>query len=87
MDEMAQLSAEQLRPALLNLLLRIAQHCQAIRQTKRYALNYRIAEQRAVTESQLMDEMAQLSAEQLRQAPLFLPYLSGERTPPVRLHC
>ena len=28
-----------------------------------------------------MDEMAQLSAEQLRQAPLFLPYLSGERTP------
>ncbi|MDT8850840.1 xylulokinase [Pantoea dispersa] len=35
----------------------------------------------SVTESQLMDEMAQLSAEQLRQAPLFLPYLSGERTP------
>ncbi|MEZ3499279.1 xylulokinase [Pantoea sp. KPR_PJ] len=35
----------------------------------------------SVTESQLMEEMALLSAEQLRQAPLFLPYLSGERTP------
>lgn len=35
----------------------------------------------AVSESQLMEEMAQLTAEQLRQAPLFLPYLSGERTP------
>lgn len=35
----------------------------------------------SVSESQLMDEMAQLTTEQLRQAPLFLPYLSGERTP------
>ncbi|PIF21179.1 xylulokinase [Candidatus Pantoea floridensis] len=35
----------------------------------------------SVTESQLMDEMAQLSDEQRRHAPVFLPYLSGERTP------
>ncbi len=35
----------------------------------------------SVTESQLMEEMAQLSAEQCRHAPVFLPYLSGERTP------
>ncbi|MBA0035258.1 xylulokinase [Pantoea sp. BIGb0393] len=35
----------------------------------------------SVTESQLMDEMAPLSEEQRRHAPLFLPYLSGERTP------
>lgn len=35
----------------------------------------------SVTESQLMDEMAQLSDEQKQQAPIFLPYLSGERTP------
>lgn len=35
----------------------------------------------SVSESQLMEEMAQLSDEQLRSAPIFLPYLSGERTP------
>ena len=35
----------------------------------------------SVTESQLMEEMAGLSDEQLRRAPVFLPYLSGERTP------
>jgi len=35
----------------------------------------------SVSESQLMEEMAQLSDEQLRLAPVFLPYLSGERTP------
>ncbi|NIG20470.1 xylulokinase [Pantoea sp. Al-1710] len=35
----------------------------------------------SVSESQLMEEMAQLSDEQLRRAPVFLPYLSGERTP------
>ncbi|ORM72997.1 xylulokinase [Pantoea wallisii] len=35
----------------------------------------------SVTESQLMEEMAQLSESRLRAAPLFLPYLSGERTP------
>ncbi|MEM6160745.1 xylulokinase [Erwinia sp. P6884] len=35
----------------------------------------------SVTESELMAEMAQLSEEQKRHAPLFLPYLSGERTP------
>lgn len=35
----------------------------------------------SVTESELMAEMAELSDEQKRQAPLFLPYLSGERTP------
>lgn len=35
----------------------------------------------SVSESQLMEEMAQLSDEQLRSAPVFLPYLSGERTP------
>lgn len=35
----------------------------------------------SVTENQLMREIAQLSDEQLKAAPLFLPYLSGERTP------
>jgi len=35
----------------------------------------------SVSENQLMAEMAELSAEQCRRAPLFLPYLSGERTP------
>ena len=35
----------------------------------------------SVSESQLMEEMAQLSDEQRRSAPVFLPYLSGERTP------
>nr|WP_318384089.1 xylulokinase [uncultured Enterobacter sp.] len=35
----------------------------------------------SVTESQLMDEMALLSDEEKKRAPLFLPYLSGERTP------
>ena len=35
----------------------------------------------SVTESQLMDEMAQLTDEEKKRAPLFLPYLSGERTP------
>jgi len=35
----------------------------------------------SVSESQLMEEMAQLSEAQLRSAPVFLPYLSGERTP------
>lgn len=35
----------------------------------------------SVSENQLMAEMAQLSEEQCRHAPLFLPYLSGERTP------
>lgn len=34
-----------------------------------------------VTESQLMEEMALLTEEDKKQAPLFLPYLSGERTP------
>lgn len=34
-----------------------------------------------VTENQLMDEIASLSDEQKQRAPLFLPYLSGERTP------
>lgn len=34
-----------------------------------------------VTESQLMAEMARLSDEEKRRAPIFLPYLSGERTP------
>ena len=35
----------------------------------------------SVTESQLMREIADLGEEQLKGAPLFLPYLSGERTP------
>lgn len=35
----------------------------------------------SVGESQLMEEIAQLSDEQRRSAPVFLPYLSGERTP------
>ncbi len=35
----------------------------------------------SVTESQLMDEIAQLTEEELKRAPVFLPYLSGERTP------
>ncbi|NIF30902.1 xylulokinase [Enterobacter sp. Cy-643] len=35
----------------------------------------------SVTESQLMEEMAELSDEQKKHAPVFLPYLSGERTP------
>lgn len=35
----------------------------------------------SVTESQLMEEMALLDNDQLRRAPVFLPYLSGERTP------
>lgn len=35
----------------------------------------------SVSESQLMEEMALLSDVQLRRAPVFLPYLSGERTP------
>ncbi|WP_336983411.1 MULTISPECIES: xylulokinase [unclassified Cedecea] len=35
----------------------------------------------SVTESQLMEEMADLSDEQKKHAPVFLPYLSGERTP------
>ncbi|QFH70549.1 xylulokinase [Enterobacter sp. E76] len=34
-----------------------------------------------VTESQLMEEMALLTDEEKQRAPLFLPYLSGERTP------
>lgn len=35
----------------------------------------------SVTESQLMEEMATLSEAQKERAPIFLPYLSGERTP------
>ncbi len=35
----------------------------------------------SVTESQLMDEIAQLTEEERKRAPVFLPYLSGERTP------
>lgn len=35
----------------------------------------------SVIESQLMDEIAQLTDEELKRAPVFLPYLSGERTP------
>jgi len=35
----------------------------------------------SVSESQLMEEMVQISDEQMRSAPVFLPYLSGERTP------
>lgn len=35
----------------------------------------------SVTESQLMDEIAQLTEDELKRAPVFLPYLSGERTP------
>lgn len=35
----------------------------------------------AVTESQLMEEIARLTDDERRRAPLFLPYLSGERTP------
>lgn len=31
----------------------------------------------SVTESQLMDEIAQLTDEELKRAPVFLPYLSG----------
>jgi xylulokinase len=31
----------------------------------------------SVTESQLMDEIAQLTEEELKRAPVFLPYLSG----------
>lgn len=34
-----------------------------------------------VTEVALLDEIAQLSAEEKASAPMFLPYLSGERTP------
>ncbi|HGM6862913.1 xylulokinase [Serratia rubidaea] len=34
-----------------------------------------------VTESALLEEIAQLSEEEKAAAPLFLPYLSGERTP------
>ncbi|WP_075183125.1 xylulokinase [Pantoea sp. 1.19] len=35
----------------------------------------------SISENQLLAEMADLSEEQRRGAPLFLPYLSGERTP------
>ncbi|WP_044172775.1 xylulokinase [Phytobacter massiliensis] len=35
----------------------------------------------SVTESQLMDEIARLTDDELKRAPVFLPYLSGERTP------
>lgn len=35
----------------------------------------------STTENQLMDEIGQLSEMQKKQAPVFLPYLSGERTP------
>ena len=35
----------------------------------------------SLTEAQLMEEMAQLTDEQKQHAPVFLPYLSGERTP------
>lgn len=35
----------------------------------------------SVTETQLMEEIASLTDRQKQQAPLFLPYLSGERTP------
>ncbi|WP_392553380.1 xylulokinase [Orbus wheelerorum] len=35
----------------------------------------------STTENILMDEIAQLSPEQMKRAPIFLPYLSGERTP------
>ncbi|EMH4162646.1 xylulokinase [Pluralibacter gergoviae] len=35
----------------------------------------------SVTESQLMSEIAGLSDDECRRAPVFLPYLSGERTP------
>lgn len=35
----------------------------------------------SVTESQLMEEIAQLTDDELKRAPVFLPYLSGERTP------
>ncbi|MBO9536922.1 xylulokinase [Herbaspirillum sp.] len=35
----------------------------------------------SVDEKSLLAEIAQLDAEQLANAPLFLPYLSGERTP------
>nr|WP_294107521.1 xylulokinase [Providencia sp.] len=35
----------------------------------------------STTENQLMDEVGQLSEEQKKQSPVFLPYLSGERTP------
>lgn len=34
-----------------------------------------------VTENALLEEIAQLSEEEKAAAPLFLPYLSGERTP------
>jgi len=34
-----------------------------------------------VTESALLEEVAQLSEEEKAHAPMFLPYLSGERTP------
>lgn len=35
----------------------------------------------STTENQLMDEVGLLSEQQKKQAPIFLPYLSGERTP------
>ena len=35
----------------------------------------------STTENQLMDEVGQLTDEQKKRAPIFLPYLSGERTP------
>lgn len=35
----------------------------------------------STTENILMDEIAQLTEEQIKHAPIFLPYLSGERTP------
>lgn len=35
----------------------------------------------STTENILMDEIALLTEEQKKQAPIFLPYLSGERTP------
>lgn len=35
----------------------------------------------STTENILMDEIAALTEEQIAQAPIFLPYLSGERTP------
>lgn len=35
----------------------------------------------STTENILMDEIAQLTEVQMKKAPIFLPYLSGERTP------
>lgn len=35
----------------------------------------------SITENQLMEEIAELSQQDKQRAPVFLPYLSGERTP------